>query len=235
MPADIPKGLEPVENKNVANRYLRYPIKFRNPVSCTVDKCELTFEAQALNFSADQLIVDILPPMRDQLNAEVLSLISQAGTEITLSYSVGEVLLFIKTKLLNRKGSCLAVEVQQPLLKLQRRGALRARVHPPHQAGLAIGGQHYGIYDISVGGLSVVGHTPLLALFPLEQKFSGCRLRFNGLEVPVDLQVSSHTQSRKNVDNWKVGFKFLNLPKGAESVIAKEAYLQTQEMWARLV
>lgn len=230
--AEQKPALEPIHNKTISDRYLKFALEFREPVSCLLEERKEGFRAQVVEWEKEKLHLEILPPSYDALSAETKLALSQPGLSLILSYSVSEVLVFAHVKVKFTKARRLETEIQFPILKLQRRNALRVKIVPGHKAELKINGQVFPVYDISAGGLGIVAGPEDLRKFPAQANFPGCEISFLNQTAIVDLKCMSQNQSRIK-DRWKIGFQFLNLPKPMENLVMREAYLENQQMWTR--
>jgi hypothetical protein len=230
--SDDKQKLEPLTNKEITNRYLKFAVDFREPISCILEASKIFFRAQAVSWIRENLQLEILPPSYDLLTPEAKAELSQSGTKLALSFSVSELMVICYSDILRRKDRKLELEIQFPLLKLQRRSSLRLKVGPGHGATLTLSGNKFALYDVGAGGLSIVIGPEELEQFPPDQVLAKCRLRFLGQEASLQLIPKSRTESKKN-GRWKIGLKFVDLPQQIENLIMREAYLENQNMWKR--
>jgi hypothetical protein len=230
------KELEPVKDRKVVERYLRYASEFRELASCLADKESFRFEGQIRSFKPGALSVDLEISMESfqSLTREELARLDTPPSEVRFSFSVNDVLFFAHARVLERKTRSLSLGVDLPVFKLQRRDAMRIKVLEEHNASITIEGKSYIPHDLSATGLSFVVMLDEEALFPLRRIIQSCRLHFAGLDVPVNLEVMSVSRLRKEDGHLlKVGFRFLGLSPATEQKLAREAYLHTHKIWSR--
>ncbi len=230
------KDLEPVKDKKVIERYLRYTVDFRERMLCFFEPEELHFEAAIQSFDPGNFTatLEITAETFSGLSSESLKKLEKG--QVRLSFTVNEVLFFAHAAVTGRKTRQLEVRVDTPIFKMQRRGAVRIKIADSHKASVNVDGKEYLLHDLSASGLSFVVMGGDEALFPEKRLCKGCALQFLSLKAVVDMEAIGAKQLSKNNDQlFRVGFKFLRLPAAAEQFIAKEAYLYTHKIWARWI
>lgn len=235
MPADKPSEVEPIQDSKTSERYLRYALELNELIACVVDGTEIRFDARALSVdpAGGEMEIEIISAAFSAMPAEAFAALDKAGAFLRLSYSVHEVLLFARAAIRERNADRLRITVQMPLLKLQRRNALRIKPLLAHEALVQIDETEYVVHDISATGLSIVVSAKELPFFMRRKFRKGCALKFAQTEARVDLEIVSHHRSRQDGSRFKIGFQFQSLPRPMEQKIAQEAYLQTRQIWSR--
>lgn len=233
MPAKD-KDLEPVSDLKMAQRYLRYGVEFREPVSCFVEDGGVKLESYIVSVDTDKLLIDmeITEESFAKLDGAKLGALDQPQGRIRLSYSVNEATFFVHAKVQGRTTRRLVVKADMPMYKLQRREALRIKVSDP-KCTIRLGRETLAVHDISAGGLSVVVRLEDEKSYAKGQTFPGSVLQFLGKELKVDLEVKNILSHGKDGIKVKIGFHFLSLPPSIEQMIAREAYLYTHKIWSR--
>lgn len=228
--------LEPIKDKKVVERYLRYALDFREKVSCLLDPAPPRFDGMLKSVDLEQLVVkmDITEASFGSLSASELKRLDSVPKDLRLSFAVNDVLYFLHTRLVQRKTRELELAVDLPMFKLQRRDAVRIRPLESHQASVEVQGKVYQLNDLSASGLSFHIMPAQEEEFIPKQIFRSCRLKFTSLDVPVDMEVIGLTRVREeNGQIFKVGFRFLGLTAAIEQHLAREAYLYTHKIWSR--
>jgi c-di-GMP-binding flagellar brake protein YcgR len=230
MPAKD-KDLEPVTDLKMAQRYLKYGVEFREPVSCFVEDFDLKFESFIVSVDTTRLTIDmeITEESFAKIDARKLD---GSQPKIRLSYSVNEATFFVHAHVSTRTTRRLIVKADMPMFKLQRREALRIKISDP-KVTIKLGREVLPLFDISAGGLSVIIGLNEEKNFKKGTTLSGCTLTYLGKELKVDLQVMNVLSASKDGLKVKVGFHFVNLPPSIEQMIAREAYLYTHKIWSR--
>jgi c-di-GMP-binding flagellar brake protein YcgR len=220
--------LEPIKDKKVVERYLRYALDFREKISCLLDPAPPRFDGMFKSVDLDQLVVklDITEASFGALSAAELKRLDSVPKDLRLS--------FLHTRLVQRKTRELELAVDLPMFKLQRRDAVRIRPLDSHHASVEVEGLVYQLNDLSASGLSFHIMPAQEEHFIPKQIFRSCRLKFTSLDVPVDMEVIGLTRVREeNGQIFKVGFRFLGLTAAIEQHLAREAYLYTHKIWSR--
>lgn len=230
------QDLEPVSDKKIVERYLQYALEFREPISCLMRQDTLSFEATAVAFASKSLSLELEIPTESFVTLspeDTLGLTTQ-GTEIRLSFSVNGVLYFAHGRIQSLKMRTLSLIVDLPVFKLQRRDAMRIKLLDEHSATITIDGKAYIPHDLSATGLSFVIMPNEEAAFPIRRMIQSCRLKFVGMDVLVNIEVTSLSRLRKENERLiKVGFRFMGLSPAVEQKLAREAYLHTHKIWSR--
>ena len=230
------KDLEPIKDKKVVERYLRYALDFREKFYCLVDPAPPRFEAllKKLDLENLSLELEITEASYDALSRGETKRLEALPKDLRLSFAVNDVLYFLHSRLVERKSRQISVAVDMPMFKLQRRDAVRIKPLDSHKASVEVEGKNYLLHDLSASGLSFVIMPDQEHDFIPKQLFRSSRLRFTTLDVPVDLEVIGLTIIRQeNGALFKVGFRFLGLTAAVEQHLAREAYLYTHKIWSR--
>lgn len=239
MAAPSDKDLEPVEDRKVIDRYLRYALDFKEIATCTAIESappSLHFSARILDFTPAtfSLSLEIDEDNFADLNYEQRASLDQADRPLRLSFSVNDVLFFAHARVFARQERKIAVALDLPVFKLQRRSAVRLKIMKEHAASVEMNGKKFIPHDLSAGGVSIVMDKLEKDRYAKGWEFAGAVLRFAGREFRANLEVAGAQPLRKDSDRlWKVGFRFKGLPPAAEDAIAREAILYTQKIWAR--
>lgn len=232
------KNLEPIKDRRIAERYLKYLLDLNESVSCYIEELDLRFETSAKAFRAEksELVLEIDPRSADALEDSDFVKLDNFDYTLRLSFQVGDVLYFAAGHRLKRIYHTITAKIEHPIFKLQRRNALRIKVLDEHEAQANLGGNIFEIHDISASGMSMVVPSPRGDDFPKGKRFPKAALRFAGLNMRVDMEVVSTAKLRKaDHSDLKIGLKFHGLPPSAEQSIAKEAYLHTHKIWSRWI
>jgi hypothetical protein len=233
------KDLEPLSDRKVVDRYLRYALDFKEVATCTSREGAPPpshFAAAILDFNpaAFSLGLEIDEEGFADLNYEQRASLDQAERPLRLSFSVNDVLFFAHARVTSRQERQLTVALDLPVFKLQRRSAVRIKVMKEHAATIELNGKKFIPHDLSAGGLSIVMDKDEKDRYAKGWVFESTVLRFAGREFRSKLEVAGAHPLRKDSDRlWKVGFRFQNLPPAAEDAITREAILYTQKIWAR--
>jgi c-di-GMP-binding flagellar brake protein YcgR len=230
------KDLEPIKDKKVVERYLRYALDFREKFYCLLDPAPPRFEAllKKLDLENLSLELEITEASYDSLSKGETKRLESLPKDLRLSFAVNDVLYFLHSRLVERRTRQIAVTVDLPMFKLQRRDAVRIKPLESHNASVEVEGKNYLLHDLSASGLSFVVMPDQEREFIPKQLFRSCRLRFTTLDVPVDLEVMGITRMRQEGSQlFKVGFRFLGLTAAVEQHLAREAYLYTHKIWSR--
>lgn len=235
--APTDQNLEPLSDRKVVDRYLRYALDFKEIATCTSDAApKLHFTANLLEFGPDAFALKIEiheDPFAD-LNYEQRASLDQPERALRLSFSVNDVLFFAHARVVARQERQLSVALDLPVFKLQRRSAVRLKIMKEHAACLELNGKKFIPHDLSAGGVSVVMDKNEKDRYAPAWEYPGVVLRFAGREFRSTLVVAGAHPLRKDSDRlWKVGFRFKDLPPAAEDAITREAILYTQKIWAR--
>lgn len=237
MPAGKRTDLEPVKDEQIISRYFRYAAEFSETVSCFVEDLNLRFDTIAREFHKDknEFQLDITDNSFKAMSNYELVAVGKEATLIRLSFSVGDVLYFAGSRTVKRFNRSLYVEIEHPIYKLQRRNAMRIKPMVSHGAKVNIEALHFDVFDISASGLSVIIPKELEVIFP-KGRILRSMLSFSNSECKVGLEVTSMTRLKKDDEkNWKIGFKFKNIPSQTEQMIAREAYLHTHKIWGKWI
>jgi c-di-GMP-binding flagellar brake protein YcgR len=229
------KDLEPVTDLKIVQRYLKYGSEFKEDATCFLEDDGPRFEAFISSVNTAELKMELEIPEEHfaKLEEKALFLLSQAQTGIRVGYSVNEASIFVHGKIMSHFLRSFIVEVTMPMLKLQRRAALRLKLTGSIKASLKIDGNTYPAFDISAGGISLVVNFAEQANFKKQQLLQAIVLTFQGNEFNVNLETINITAHGKEGTSHRVGFRFRNLPAAAEQMIAREAYLWTHQIWSR--
>jgi hypothetical protein len=233
------KDLEPLSDRKVVDRYLRYALDFKEIATCTAGDGApppVHFTASILDFSAAafSLRLEINEDNFADLNYEQRASLDQAARPLRLSFSVNDVLFFAHARIFARQEREISVTLDLPVFKLQRREAVRIKIMKEHAASLELNGKKFIPHDLSAGGVSVVMDKEEKDRYAKGWVFEPVVLRFAGREFRAKLEVAGSHPLRKDSDRlWKVGFRFRDLPPAAEDSITREAILYTQKIWAR--
>jgi c-di-GMP-binding flagellar brake protein YcgR len=232
------KELEPVKDKKVVERYLRYALDFREKFSGLVEPGPLRFDAFLRAFDAENFVLSlqISDGSYDLLGESEKRRLDKLPKEIRLSFAVNDVLYFLHARPLAKKLKAIDAEIDLPMFKLQRRDAVRIKVTDSQMGRIEVGEKNYVLHDLSASGLSFVIMPDQEGEFIPKQIFRSCRLRFSGLDVPVDLEVIGLSRLKEENDRLlRVGFRFLGLTAAVEQHLAREAYLHTHKIWSRWI
>jgi hypothetical protein len=231
--------LEPLSDRKLVDRYLRYALDFKEIATCTAGDGSpppVHFFAAILGFNPDlfTLELDISEDSFADLNYEQRASLDLTERPLRLSFSVNDVLFSAHARITTRADRKVSVSLDLPVFKLQRREAVRIKIMKEHAACVEMSGKKFIPHDLSAGGLSIVMDKVERDRYAKGWVFDAVVLRFAGREFRSKLEVAGAHPLRKDSDRlWKVGFRFRDLPIAAEDAIAKEAMLYTQKIWAR--
>ena len=232
------KDLEPVTDRKVIDRYIRYAVDFKEIASCTTEgpSPSVSFSAHLRDYQAAAFTLNL--EIRDEefadLNYEQRAALDIPERPLRISFSVNDVLFFAHTRVFARQDKKLALAIDLPVFKLQRREAVRIKIMKEHQASVELNGKKFIPHDVSASGLSIVMDAEEKDRYGKGFTFETSVVRFAGKEYRPALEVAGVHPLRKDSDRlWKVGFRFRNLPAAAADAIAREAYLYTQKIWSR--
>jgi len=239
MSAPLDKDLEPLSDRKLVDRYVRYALDFKEIATCHSPAGvipPLHFHAAILDFNAEAFALGLEineDPFAD-LNYEQRASLDQLERPLRLSFSVNDVLFFAHARITSRQERKLVVALDLPVFKLQRRSAVRLKIMKEHAACVELNGKKFIPHDLSAGGLSIVMDKNEKDRYAPGWEFPAVVLRFAGREFRATLEVAGAHPLRKDSDRlWKVGFRFKDLPPAGEDAITKEAILYTQKIWAR--
>ncbi|MGZ3695410.1 MAG: PilZ domain-containing protein [Bdellovibrionota bacterium] len=221
MPADQTRELDPVQSKQIAERYVQFSLECQTPISCWLDNSQYSFPVKAIKLEGNILYIEISPSIFAALEQEGKDALDRAGVPVFVNYSLGEMLIFLKTKLVQRTDLLFGLEIIFPVYKQQRRNSPRIKAAAHHRASLEFLHAAYMVFDISNGGVSILVKADALPFFQPGIKLAKCRVRFQDLDFEVDVKVISQIPMEKKVDLWKIGLIFINLPEATERAITK--------------
>src|SRR5690606_22614865 len=102
------KDLEPVQDRKVVERYLRYVIDLNEQLVCLAASGTVCFEVTAKAFNEKSLTftAEITPESFDPLGIRELNLLD-SGSDLRLSFTVQDVLFFAHGKVTGRNSRSL--------------------------------------------------------------------------------------------------------------------------------
>jgi hypothetical protein len=219
-------ALEPINSAAQAVRYLRYALEFREVVRMIhASSLEAPMEATLRTIDPETFRVE-LQPLGHKVDKW------SVGDRVRLSFPVHES-LFLSNAFVRSTDELLGLELLPPLMKLQRRDALRIKVNSADTATLAIDGHIYVPHDISASGISLVVDNHTAFIF-MEKGTCDGRLHFAGRSIDLvmtPVQKSALSINRPHLS--KVGYRFKKLSHEADRFLSKEAYLYSHRIWSR--
>ena len=231
-----------IEDESTVARYLQYMIDLAVPVQCALRGTDFRFETKArqvLNKNTIHLEMINAIMSADALKERVNT--SKSGM-IDLTYRAQDVLIFADTRMRSADKDGIALEVEPPLFKLQRRSNLRVkpesnitcyvRLRSPADNDEFI---ELNPYDISCTGFSLLLSQEEGQLYKKGDHFEA-EFHFQGNEAPVKATVASRFEIRgAGKSKIKLGFSMSPLPASLEQEVSKYAYSVTQKILSRRI
>lgn len=240
------KDLDPIDDPKIIQRYLQYTIDLHEEILCLVKESNLSFKTRLAAAPNTALELVLSAPTDIISSASFLKLINETtDRQINISFKAQDSLFVGRCNFKLAQPKQITVRLLAPLYKLQRRQNQRFKpstetpcflrlpedLHPMRKLKLTLN-------DVSASGFSIHANQLEAEFFSLGKQFGALTFVFCNQSFAIDVRVASQIQRQapKSQDAaWRIGFKFLKPPTKLEQLLAKEAYVYTQRIFARRI